>query len=404
MAFRSIMLEPAFLMPMVEGSGCSTTKEHLLFWAPLVILTKEAASILCKWTLIRTSASRAPLASMAPVLVSLVLVVRPTALIVKLVDMERVEARLPSVQAPARLAGILLRQLLRVLPRLTALPAMLVDMELVEARLASAQVNARPAGILLPARRLASRVALAGTSPPLGVTTRLTAEVATLVDMELAEARLASAQVSARREGILKRQLLRALGRQTASRVLLVDMELAEAQTASAQATAQAAGIPLRRLLRALKGTTALLVKLVKPISVRASQVATACSALTPCLRPCLRRKRRPAQPPSATLLPVSWSALRAPPSCRTPRLYFTIRLRRLPKLHAAYQRVLVVQQMTSKVRAPALAMSSARKAQTKKSTEVPLPVPHAPCARWARARWLVDSGPHVMGVNLGAS
>ena len=80
-------------------------------------------------------------------------------------------------------------------------------------RLASAQAPARRAGILLLARRLASRVALAGTSPPLGVTTRLTAEVATLVDMELAEARLASAQVSARREGILKRQLLRALGR-----------------------------------------------------------------------------------------------------------------------------------------------------------------------------------------------
>ena len=170
-----------------------------------------------------------------------------TALIVKLVDMEMAEARLASAQAPARREGILLRTLLRALPRATASVVTLASTLTLLVR------QARPT---------ASVVALASTLTLLVRQAWPTALIVKLVDMEKVEAQTPSAQAPARREGTLLRTLVRALLRRTAEHATLVDMELPEARLASAQATARLAGILLRILLRVLVRVTASVVVL----------------------------------------------------------------------------------------------------------------------------------------------
>jgi hypothetical protein len=167
-----------------------------------------------------------------------------TALVATLVDMEMAEAQTVCAQAPARLASILLRTLLRALPRMTVSLVMLVDMELLKARLASAQAPAKLAGILLRIllrvlpRLTALAVMLVNTDklarPSVSIVTVASiplilgvhlVETATLDDMEMVEARMPNAQARAKLAGILLRQLLRALPRLTALAVMLVNTD-----------------------------------------------------------------------------------------------------------------------------------------------------------------------------------
>ena len=304
-----------------------------------------------------------------------------------LVDMEMAKAQAASVQATARQEDILLQQLLRALPRLTASPVMLVNMDKL-ARLSVSTVTLASIPLTLPV-------------PPV--------ETATLVDMELLEARLASAQATAGLAGILLRRLLQVLvamiassvalasmaqplvvtPQPTASIATLVDMERVGARAPSAQAAARLAGFLQRRLLRALPRLTALLVRLVNTRSRRATHAATVCSEQ---VNQAFRLPASPtAQPPLTTpragvaprAVMMSWYVRATPFSCRTPQAIFTTRPRRMPKLHAAYHRVLAFQQLTKTLGAPALAPRSAQKTPTRL---IPSRVPHATCARMARA------------------